>query len=60
MPSLLVIKKLAAALETTMASLMRELEKELAAESANDNGQAAPRPTPARKQSTKSTRSKSS
>jgi transcriptional regulator with XRE-family HTH domain len=28
MPSLLVIKKLAGALETTMASLMRELEDE--------------------------------
>jgi len=29
MPSLLVVKKLAAALDTTMASLMRELEQEL-------------------------------
>jgi transcriptional regulator with XRE-family HTH domain len=41
MPSLQVVKKLAAGLETTMASLMEELEREEVGEKA-----AAPEPTP--------------
>jgi transcriptional regulator with XRE-family HTH domain len=41
MPSLMVVKKLAGALQTTMASLMEELEKGLAA----PEQQAAPKKT---------------
>lgn len=44
MPSLLVIKKLAAALETTMASLMQELEQR----PEPPDGEQASRPSPAK------------
>ncbi|MFO0798335.1 MAG: helix-turn-helix transcriptional regulator [Gemmataceae bacterium] len=50
MPSLLVVKKLAAALGTTMASLMEELES-TAADPAGDQGvgQSSPSTTPTKK-----------
>ncbi len=57
MPSLLVIKKLAAALETTMAVLMEELERP-PADPAGDEavGQSSPSTTPNKKATRKPTR----
>lgn len=57
MPSLLVIKKLASALETTMASLMEELER-LPEEPAGDAsvGQSSPSTTPTKKATRKPTK----
>ncbi len=57
MPSLLVIKKLAAALETTMAVLMDELERPPVEPAGDESvGQSSPSTTPTKKATRKPTK----